>query len=78
MVVNIIGYHRIGLTARRCEILMLSGSIKKTDGPVNQHYRFLLLWYHSESNQGHTDFQSVALPTELWYLLKWITKVTKK
>ncbi len=27
------------------------------------------LWYHQESNQGHTDFQSVALPTELWYRL---------
>lgn len=27
------------------------------------------LWYHPESNQGHTDFQSVALPTELWYLI---------
>ena len=26
-------------------------------------------WYHLESNQGHTDFQSVALPTELWYLV---------
>lgn len=26
------------------------------------------LWYHLELNQGHTDFQSVALPTELWYL----------
>ena len=25
------------------------------------------LWYHLELNQGHTDFQSVALPTELWY-----------
>ncbi len=25
------------------------------------------LWYHQESNRGHTDFQSVALPTELWY-----------
>ena len=24
-------------------------------------------WYHQESNRGHTDFQSVALPTELWY-----------
>ena len=24
-----------------------------------------LLWYLQESNQGHTDFQSVALPTEL-------------
>jgi hypothetical protein len=27
----------------------------------------LFKWYHRESNQGHTDFQSVALPTELWY-----------
>ena len=27
-----------------------------------------LSWYHLELNQGHTDFQSVALPTELWYL----------
>ncbi len=24
-------------------------------------------WYHLELNQGHTDFQSVALPAELWY-----------
>ena len=28
----------------------------------------LFLWCHRESNQGHTDFQSVALPTELWHL----------
>ncbi len=27
-------------------------------------------WYHQESNQGHKDFQSFALPTELWYLLQ--------
>lgn len=25
------------------------------------------LWYLQESNQGHTDFQSVALPSELRY-----------
>ena len=24
-------------------------------------------WYHQESNRGHKDFQSFALPTELWY-----------
>ena len=23
-------------------------------------------WYHQESNRGHKDFQSFALPTELW------------
>ena len=28
------------------------------------------LWYHLESNQGHMDFQSIALPTELWYPLQ--------
>ncbi len=26
------------------------------------------LWYLQESNQGHQDFQSCALPTELRYL----------
>ena len=26
-----------------------------------------LMWYHLDLNQGHTDFQSVALPTELRY-----------
>ena len=27
----------------------------------------LLKWYHQESNRGHKDFQSFALPTELWH-----------
>lgn len=27
------------------------------------------LWYLQGSNQGHTDFQSVALPSELRYQL---------
>ena len=26
-------------------------------------------WYHQESNRGHKDFQSFALPTELWHHL---------
>ena len=26
---------------------------------------FAFLWCHRESNQGHKDFQSFALPTEL-------------
>ena len=25
------------------------------------------MWYLQESNQGHMDFQSIALPTELRY-----------
>ena len=28
---------------------------------------FILKWYHQESNRGHKDFQSFALPTELWH-----------
>ena len=27
------------------------------------------LWYHQDSNRGHTDFQSDVLPTELWHRL---------
>lgn len=27
----------------------------------------LFKWYHQESNRGHKDFQSFALPTELWH-----------
>ena len=27
----------------------------------------LFWWYQLESNQRHKDFQSFALPTELWY-----------
>ena len=34
----------------------------------NKSFR-VLMWYLQESNQGHTDFQSVALPTELRYHL---------
>ncbi len=29
---------------------------------------FGLRWCHQESNRGHKDFQSFALPTELWHL----------
>ena len=25
------------------------------------------VWCHRESNQGHKDFQSFALPSELWH-----------
>ena len=33
------------------------------------------LWCHQESNRGHTDFQSVALPTELWHPRKCGAKI---
>ena len=36
-------------------------------------------WCHQESNRGHKDFQSFALPTELWhhYFLFAVAKVVK-
>ena len=31
------------------------------------NFCFSSKWYHQESNRGHKDFQSFALPTELWH-----------
>ncbi len=31
----------------------------------------LFMWYPQESNQGHMDFQSIALPTELGYRITY-------
>ncbi len=36
-----------------------------------------LLWCHQESNRGHKDFQSFALPTELWHLLRMPFRVLR-
>ena len=38
---------------------------------------FLAPWYQRELNQRHTDFQSVALPTELWYPFFALQKYNK-
>ena len=35
-------------------------------------FYLFLKWYHQESNRGHKDFQSFALPTELWHQLSQI------
>ncbi len=39
----------------------------------------IVWWCHQESNRGHKDFQSFALPTELWhhYFLFAVAKVVK-
>ncbi len=43
----------------------------KTKNAYKHSYRRLIVaWCHLELNQGRTDFQSVALPTELWHLLQ--------
>jgi hypothetical protein len=39
----------------------------KTTKPQAFLIEVSLLWYQLESNQRHKDFQSFALPTELWY-----------
>ena len=41
---------------------------QKTRKTNNLGYYGNLKWYLQESNQGHKDFQSFALPTELRYL----------
>ena len=38
---------------------------KKAKSPIQSGRGFL--WCHRELNQGHKDFQSFALPTELWH-----------
>ena len=34
---------------------------------IEQSFSWFSAWYHQESNRGHKDFQSFALPTELWH-----------
>lgn len=51
-------------------VLSLAGENKNVAQEKKQKNPAILLgflWYLQESNQGHTDFQSVALPTELRY-----------
>ena len=33
------------------------------------------MWYHQESNRGHKDFQSFALPTELWHHIIFVRRM---
>ena len=46
----------------------------KTPGSYSRRHKkktqqdLFFLWCHQESNRGHKDFQSFALPTELWHL----------
>ena len=42
---------------------------KKPVKPYSKGYYGNLKWYLQESNQGHKDFQSFALPTELRHQL---------
>ncbi len=44
----------------------------------NLHLRLsaiFLVWCHQESNRGHKDFQSFALPSELWHQLSMCRKL---
>ena len=45
-------------------IITLPISIKSKKPQISLR---LFWWYQLESNQRHKDFQSFALPTELWY-----------
>ena len=41
--------------------------LRKRKPAENQRVSRFYKWYHQDSNLGHTDFQSDALPTELWH-----------
>ncbi len=44
-----------------------NGAIEKAKKRLREKSLSFLLWCHQESNRGHKDFQSFALPTELWH-----------
>ena len=44
---------------------LLLAKLHGTTGNKKASTRPAFLWYYRDSNLGHTDFQSVALPTEL-------------
>ena len=45
------------------------GEKEKNAATLKKLQRFIIFWWwcHQESNRGHKDFQSFALPTELWH-----------
>ena len=43
-------------------------STKKITNRLNNNLLAISKWCHQESNRGHKDFQSFALPSELWHL----------
>jgi hypothetical protein len=50
---------------------MLRYRLATADESKKESITFVILsfaWCHQESNRGHKDFQSFALPTELWHL----------
>ena len=52
--------HSIQLSYERITLAILS-MVKQTREHINKKW-----WLQRESNQRHRDFQSLALPTELW------------
>ena len=53
-----------------CRFLRSAGKQKIPISFGNQDFTafcFSSKWCHQESNRGHKDFQSFALPTELWH-----------
>ena len=63
--------HSKYFSLKKCKIYLFLTEIKNPDFLLKiRIFVFAFLkWCHLELNQGHTDFQSVALPTELWHLV---------
>ena len=49
--------------APNLRLIIRKNKTKNPDSFENQDFK----WCHQESNRGHKDFQSFALPTELWH-----------
>ncbi len=67
-------YGHLLLLPDYCQTLLgFLRSTRKQKLPIsfgNQEFTancFSSKWCHQESNRGHKDFQSFALPTELWH-----------
>ena len=52
-----------------CTVGRKQKPLKVIDFQGFSHFCFSYQWCHQESNRGHKDFQSFALPTELWHLV---------
>ena len=64
------------LTGGGQKLQVWSGGKKKAPDCLSNAF---FLWCHQESNRGHKDFQSFALPTELWHLSVFASaKVSQK
>ena len=60
------GERNIKMLVKCCQIYVFRQK-KNSQIVVLERFGSFCKWCHQESNRGHKDFQSFALPTELWH-----------